>query len=93
MAFGRMTGGSPLWASRAACGLSLPFYLTLVIFALETMPRFQTGLLLIATSPLLLIQSSTLSTDGINFAVLLCVWLHGGAVVDQLWSGRNANYS
>jgi hypothetical protein len=74
MALVRMTGGSPLWSSRAACGLNLLCYLTLVIFALQAIPRFQTGLLLIATTPLLFIQSATLSSDGINFAVPVCIF-------------------
>ena len=38
------------------------------------MPRFQSGLLLIATSPLLLIQSATLNIDGINFGVPMCMF-------------------
>ena len=74
MAFVRMTGGSPLWAGRAACGLNLLCYVALVIFALEALPRFHTGLLLIATSPFLFIQSATLNSDGVNFGVPLCIF-------------------
>jgi uncharacterized membrane protein len=70
----RILGGSPLGGSRAACTLNLLLYIALVVFALQKVPRFQRGLLLIATSPFLLIQASTLSSDGINFAVPLCVF-------------------
>jgi len=74
MAVNRISGGSPLSGSRSACTLNLLLYIALVIFALQKLPRFQTGLLLVATSPFLLIQAATLSSDGINFAVPLCVF-------------------
>jgi hypothetical protein len=70
----RIITGSPLWDHRAACMLNLLCYLALIVLALETMPRFQTGLLLVASSPLLLIQAATLNIDGINFAVPMCIY-------------------
>ena len=67
---------SPLAAHRAACVTNLAGYLALIVTALELMPRYQRGLLLVATNPLIVIQAASVSTDAINAALplLLLAW-------------------
>ncbi len=74
LALTRIVTRSPLWGHRAACMLNLLCYLALIVLALETMPRFQTSLLLVASSPFLLMQAATFNLDGINFAVPICLF-------------------
>jgi hypothetical protein len=58
--------------------MNLAGFLFLVIAALEAAPLFQRGILLLASSPLMVVQAASLSADAINFALpllLLCgVW-------------------
>lgn len=87
----RFFSRSPLWANRGACAGNLLLFLTLIVVALETMPGFQTSLLLIATSPLLFIQASSVSADAINFTIPICmfalVWkLRNNRLAPQPWA-------
>jgi uncharacterized membrane protein len=68
---------SPLLASRLGCLANLLGYLALMVLALERIPRYRAGLLLLSTSPLLLIQAASLSTDAVNHALpaLLIAWV------------------
>jgi hypothetical protein len=68
---------SPLLASRLGCLGNLLGYLALVVLAVERIPRYRAGLLLLSTCPLLLIQAASLSTDAINHALpaLLLAWV------------------
>ena len=63
----------PLLASWMGCLFNLAGYLMLVVLAIECAPRFQRGLLLLATCPLIVVQASSLSADAINFALPLLV--------------------
>jgi hypothetical protein len=67
---------SPLAAHRAACATNLVGYLAVIVTALGLMPRYRRGLLLVASYPLIVIQSASLSTDAINAALplLLLAW-------------------
>jgi uncharacterized membrane protein len=66
----------PLLACRMGCLFNLAGYLLLVMLAIECTPRFQQGILLLATCPLLMTQAFSLSADAINFALplLLFAW-------------------
>jgi hypothetical protein len=64
---------SPLAAHRAACLGNLAGYLAVVVAALELLPRFRWGALILATCPLSLIQAASVSADATNFAVPLLV--------------------
>ncbi len=64
---------SPLAAHRAACLGNLAGYLALVVAALELLPRFRWGALILATCPLSVIQAASVSADAVNFAVPLLV--------------------
>lgn len=74
IAVSNMISRSPLWAHRAACALNLLVFLALITWALETMPRGRTILLLLALSPFVLIQAATVNIDGINLAVPVCLF-------------------
>lgn len=69
-------GGSPLAVSRLGCLLDLVGYALLVVAAVEVAPRYQRGIVLLATSPLIVIQAASLSPDAVNFALplLLLSW-------------------
>jgi uncharacterized membrane protein len=62
---------SPLFETRMASGFNLAGYLLLVVLAIELTPHFQRGFLLIATSPLMVVQAASVSADAINFALPL----------------------
>jgi hypothetical protein len=64
---------SPLLANWLGCLFNLAGYLLLVVIAIECVPRFRRGILLLASSPLILVQAASLSTDPINFALPLVV--------------------
>ncbi|HZZ18703.1 MAG TPA: DUF2142 domain-containing protein [Opitutaceae bacterium] len=64
---------SPLLANWLGCLFNLAGYLLLVVIALECVPRFRRGILLLASSPLIFIQAASLSADPINFALPLLV--------------------
>jgi Predicted membrane protein (DUF2142) len=64
---------SPLLASWIGCLFNLAGYLLLVVIGIECAPRFQRGILLLASSPLIVIQAASLSADAINFALPLAV--------------------
>jgi uncharacterized membrane protein len=64
---------APLLANWLGCLFNLAGYLLLVVIALECLPRFRRGVLLLASSPLIVIQAASLSTDPINFALPLLV--------------------
>jgi uncharacterized membrane protein len=64
---------APLLANWMGCLFNLAGYLLLVVIAIECSPRFHRGILLLASSPLLVIQASSLSADAINFALPLLV--------------------
>jgi hypothetical protein len=64
---------SPLAAHWAACLCNLAGYLGLVVAAIELLPRFRWGALLLATCPLAVIQAASVSADPINFAAPLLV--------------------
>lgn len=64
---------SPLLASQLGCLFNLAGYLLLVVCAIECAPRFRRGVVLLASSPLVLIQASSLSADAINFTLPLLV--------------------
>jgi uncharacterized membrane protein len=64
---------SPLLANWMGCLFNLAGYLLLVVLAIECSPRFHRGILLLASSPLLVIQASSLSADAINFTLPLLV--------------------
>jgi Predicted membrane protein (DUF2142) len=78
---------SPLLANWIGCLFNLAGYLLLVVIAIECAPRFQRGILLLASSPLIVVQAASLSADAINFALPL-------AVVAIAWRLREgeANY-
>jgi hypothetical protein len=63
----------PLLAVWMGCLFNLMGYLLLVVFAIECAPRFRRCILLMATTPLLLIQAASISADAINFALPLLV--------------------
>lgn len=88
LALTRILTRSPLWGHRAACTLNLLCYLALIVLALETMPRFQASLLLVASSPFLLMQAATFNLDGINFAVPMCLF----ALVWKMRSGPGSDH-
>ena len=75
IAISRIVSRSPLWADRAGCALNVLLFLALTIWALETMPRGRAILLLLASSPFVLIQAATVNIDGINFAVPVCLFV------------------
>ena len=79
---------SPLWAHRAACGANLVAYLLLMALVLEAMPPFRTALLLVATSPLLLLQAATESIDALNFAFPMLLV----AMVWRIWNQPALNH-
>ena len=60
---------SPLWEHRLACAANLACYLLLVVSFLEAADALRPSLVLIATSPLILIQAASENTDGVNFAI------------------------
>jgi hypothetical protein len=62
---------SPLSAHRAACLCNLAGYIAFVVAALELLPHFHWGALIVATFPLSVIQAASVSADGINFAAPL----------------------
>jgi|CZKI01.1.fsa_nt_gi hypothetical protein len=64
---------APLLANWMGCLFNLAGYLVLVVIAIECSPHFQRGILLLASSPLLVIQASSLSADAINFSLPLLV--------------------
>ena len=64
---------SPLLANWLGCLFNLSGYLLIVVIAIECVPRFRRGILLLASSPLLMIQAASLSADPINFALPLLV--------------------
>jgi uncharacterized membrane protein len=72
-----MATPSPLVASRMGCLFNLAGYLSLVAGAVGLLPRFKEGALLLATTPLFVIQSASMSADAINFALplLLLAWI------------------
>jgi hypothetical protein len=73
MALAAGLSSSPLLANWLGCLFNLAGYLLLVVIAIECVPRFRRGILLIASTPLLVIQAASLSTDPINFALPLLV--------------------
>jgi uncharacterized membrane protein len=82
MGLSRIFTPSPLWEHRAACAVNLLFYLALVTMVIETIPRFQAPVALLASTPMLLIQSATVSADGLNFAAPMLAF----ALTWRLWS-------
>jgi uncharacterized membrane protein len=64
---------SPLLANWVGCLFNLAGYLLLVVLAIECAPRFRRGILLLSSSPLLLVQAASLSADAINYALPLLV--------------------
>jgi uncharacterized membrane protein len=66
---GRAFTRSPLVADRLGCLANLIGYLAIVAAAIDLLPHFRRGLLLLATSPLLLAQAASMSPDSINFSV------------------------
>ena len=66
---GKAFSRSPLLAERLAGVCNLLGYLLIIVLALEAMPFFERTLLLVATSPLLIVQAASVSADGINFAL------------------------
>jgi uncharacterized membrane protein len=82
MIMSRIFTKSPLWMHRAACGVNLLSYLLLVVLTLEAIPSFKSSILLISTSPLLLIEAATENIDGLNFAIPLLIF----ALAWKIWS-------
>jgi uncharacterized membrane protein len=72
-----MATPSPLVASRMGCLFNLAGYLSLVAGAVVLLPRFKEGALLLATTPLFIVQGASMSADAINFALplLLLAWI------------------
>jgi hypothetical protein len=62
---------SPLMADRMGCVFNLAGCLALVILSIELVPCLERGVLLLATTPLLIVQYASLSADGLNFAIPL----------------------
>ena len=89
-------GAGPLGRSRAGCLLNLAAYLAVVVASLRTLPDFRRGVLLIATSPLLVIQAASLSHDAINFSIPCSAWpspgncarIRGGCLRAARWESR-----
>lgn len=78
MGLAALASPSPLLSHIAGCCGNLLGYLLCVVLALERAPRFERGILLFASCPLLLIQAASPSADAINFCVpllaLTSVW-------------------
>jgi hypothetical protein len=64
---------SPLLANWTGCLFNLAGYLLLVFLAIECAPQYRRGILLLSSSPLLLIQAASLSADAVNYALPLLV--------------------
>ncbi len=71
MGISGLFSASPLSAHRAACLLNLAGYLAAVVSALELLPRFHKGALILVSFPLAMIQAASVSADAINFAMPL----------------------
>jgi len=67
---------SPLAAQRLGCLFNLAGYLAAIVAALELLPRYHRGFLLVATSPLIVVQAASLSADAVNVSLplLLLAW-------------------
>jgi hypothetical protein len=64
---------SPFVAERAAVMANFGLYCWLVVLAIEALPVFRGGALLIASSPLIMFQALSVSSDGLNLALpLMC---------------------
>jgi uncharacterized membrane protein len=71
IAIANLFSQSPFVAERAGIVGNLIIYCTIMVLAIEALPVFRRGALLIGTSPLLLFQAMSVSPDGLNFCLPL----------------------
>jgi uncharacterized membrane protein len=73
MVAARFVTNSPLTMHQAACFMNVVAYVAVLVVAIELMPRFRRGLLLLVTTPFILFQAASMNGDAINVSLPMLV--------------------